>query len=214
MTCSKVEPRQAIIDAVRAVELALGVKSVGQIVKRYDDQLTNAVYDVWNRHSDAVDLARAHRAMLRDFAPQAFIEGMREGGIAEPDEEDLAEMSDEVATWLDGQLPHVGAFSKDTEAARDDKAARDSILARIVLWVNALRDLGAAGRAYANNNKKGTWILGRTEEHCTDCLRYSRLGPHRMSYWRKRKLPRARDLECHGFYCDCDIVDSTGASLL
>lgn len=207
-------PQQAVTEAVRAVELALGVKTVGQIVARYGDALTNTVYETLNRRADAIDQRRLHKAFMREFAPQVFLEGMREGGITEPDDEDMAEMEESVSDWLSTQLPHVNGFAADTQAARDDTDQRGAIIKRITLWVNAMRELGAQGRAYAHNNRKGIWILGPTE-HCRDCMRYSRLGPHRMSYWRKRKLPRDPDLECHGYNCKCNIIDpNTGESLL
>ena len=207
--------RQAVIDAIQQVSFALDIKTVGQVVKRYDDALTNAVHDTFNGNSDAVDQRRIHKDLLRRLAPEVFMEGMREGGLTDIDDEDMAEMNEAVADWLATQIPHVNGFAADTQAARGDKAAQSDILGRVVLWVNALRELGALGRAYAHNNQKGQWVLGSTREHCADCRRFARMKPHRMSWFRARKMPRSIDLECNGFDCRCDIVDpKTGLSLL
>ena len=191
------------------------VKTIGQIVKRYGDQLSNMVYDVFNGNSDPVDFRRAHKALLREVAPQVYSEGMNEGGIAEDaqDEEDKAAMSEAVDDWLGSQLSFVNDFSKAIGEARKDKEQRPAILDRVEMWVNSLRDFGSQGKAYANGNEKGTWILGDAE-HCKSCLRYAAMKPHRMSWWLARDLPRSSDLECGGFNCACDIVDSEGNSLL
>ena len=206
--------RDIVLSAMARVAEILEIKTVGQMVTQYRDQLTNVIYDTLNRHSDAADQRKAHKALLRQFAFKTVMEGIREIlSNAEIDDEDRESAQDIADEWLLTQLPHVNQFAKDTEAARGDPVAVRGILNRVTLWVDALRNLGALGRAYANNNKKGFWVLGPTE-HCGDCLRYSRLGPHRMSFWRARKLPRSPALECHGFHCQCDIVDGTGASLL
>lgn len=192
------------------------VKTIGQIVKMYDDQLTRMVYDTF-KSKDAVDMRRSHKALLRDVAEQAFIEGANEGGLSqdEMDEEDQAYMTEAVSDWLATQLPHVNGFAADTAAAGKDEALRPAIIDRVSMWVDALRDFGTRGKAYAQNNIKGQWVLGQTNEHCEDCARYAAMKPKRLSWFLERKMPRSPDLACHGFNCDCDIVNpKTGKSLL
>jgi hypothetical protein len=190
------------------------VKSIGQIVREYADQLTNLVHDTF-RTGDAIDQRRAHKALLRDLAPQVFVEGLREGDLAEDDMDgdDHNFMAEAVADWLAAQLPHVNSFATDSAAAKKDKDARPVILARVDLWVNALRDFGSMGKAYAQGNVKGKWQLGDTE-HCASCLGYAAMKPRRMSWWLEHDLPRSSELDCGGFNCQCDIVDSKGNSLL
>lgn len=207
---------QAAIDrATNYLTHRYSIKTIGQIVKRYDDQLTRLVHDTFRTH-DALDMRRAHKALLRDYAEQVFIEGMNEGGTNETDidDEDRSYIAEAIQDWLAGQLPHVNAFAAATALAID-AVLQAAILSRVEMWVNALRDFGSAGKAYAQANVKGQWVLGKTEEHCTDCLRYSQMKPHRLSWFLERKMPRSPDLACKGFHCDCDIIDpKTKASLL
>lgn len=199
---------------------AITVKSINQIVTQYSDQLTNAVYDVFNGHSDAVDMRRAHKAMLRNYAEEAYKEGLREGGIDadELDEEDQAQLDETVGDWLGGQLEHVNDFSKAIGEARKDKDLRPAIIDRIDQWVDSLRTLGDLGRAYALQNEKGQWTLGATEQHCETCLKLSGMKPHRVSWFTDRGyIPGengSETLECGGWKCDCAIVGKKGDRLL
>lgn len=192
-------------------------KTIGQVVTRYDDRLTNAVYDVWNSHSSAVDLRRAHKALLKQFAPMIYEEGMREGGIDEIDDEDQAAMDEAVGDWLSSQVEFVNSFAKDVDAARANKDERPKVVDRVALWVDSLRSLGDLGKAYALKNEKGTWIMGDTE-HCDTCLKLSKMKSHRVSWFVERGyIPRQNGsdtLECGGWKCDCSIVNKRGEQLL
>lgn len=198
--------------------LSASEKAIGQIVTTYTDQLTNAVYDVWNGHSDAIDFRRAHKAMLKQFAPRAFEEGMREGGITEIDEEDRAEMEEQVNDWLATQYPYVNDFAKAVGEARKAKDARPAILERVSMWADSLRSLGDMGRAYAMANEKVQWTLGETEEHCRTCLYLASLKPHRVSWFVSREyIPRqngSEKLECGGWLCDCSGKNAKGEIVL
>lgn len=196
----------------------IGLKTIGQVVTQYTDELTNAVYDVWNGHSDPIDLRRAHKAMLRSYAPQAYAEGMREGGVDEIDEEDQAALDEAVSDWLATQLPHVNDFAAAVGAAHKDKTQRPAIIDRVSMWADSLRSLGDMGRAYALANEKVQWTLGATEEHCTTCLYLAGLKPHRISWFIDRGyIPRQNGnehLECGGWQCDCSGKNKKGDTLL
>jgi hypothetical protein len=208
---------ETLIDQ-RLAALMVATKTISQVVSDYTDQLTNAVYDVWNGHSDAIDFRRAHKAMLREYAPRAFIEGMREGGTFEIDEEDRSEMEEQVSDWLATQLTHVNDFSKAVGEARKSKDQRPAILERVSMWADSLRSLGDMGRAYALANEKVQWTLGETEEHCDTCLRLSRMKPHRVSWFTSRGyIPRqngSTTLDCGGWLCDCSGKNKKGETVL
>jgi hypothetical protein len=216
------EARQSLAAAISTAAewlQAREVKTISQIVKRYGDQLSNAVYDVFNGGSDPVDFRRAHKALLRESAPDVYLEGMREGGIAEEDldDEDRAAMSEAVGDWLGSQLSFVNDFAKAIGEARKDKEQRDSILARVDQWIDSLRTLGDLGKAYATQNEKGSWIMGNTE-HCDTCLKLSKMKPHRLKWFIDRGyIPRENGsdtLDCHGFNCQCEIQNAKGEVLL
>lgn len=161
-------------------------KTIGQIINRYTDQLTNLVYDTF-KSGDAVDMRRSHKALLREMAPLAYIEGMREGGIDEPDNEDQQVIDEAASDWLAGQLEFVNAFAKDVADAKKNKDARPAILARIESWVSSLRNFGEAGKLYALGNVALTFDGDDGKESCEDCQRYKGQR-HRRNWWAERGL--------------------------
>lgn len=240
---SPVDPRSVLVTAIEAAALWLGkqqwmqieaarkearqrfvasagvaTKTISQVVTKYNDQLTNAVHDVWNGHSSAIDLRRAHKAMLKDFAPKVYEEGLREGSVDELDDEDQAVMDEAVGDWLGAQFEHINSFAKDVETAKGDKDLRPAILDRVAMWVDSLRSLGDLGKAYALKNERGQWVLGATEKHCDTCLKLSNMKPHRLSWFTERGyIPRQNGsgtLECGGWLCDCEIQNKKGDRLL
>ena len=56
-------------------------RTISQVVTTYRDQLTNFTHETLNGSMDAVDMRRAHTALVRQLGPQAYYEGLREGGI-------------------------------------------------------------------------------------------------------------------------------------
>lgn len=202
---------QAIEYAALWLEQRQGVtiKSIAQVVREYRDELTNIVYDVFNGRSDATDMRRAHKALLKSHAEPVYIEGMNEGGLKEEDfdEDDLAQIEEDVGDWLGKQIDEVNGFAKDTAAAAKDKDLRHAILDRLEMWVDSLRTLGDMGKAYALKSEKGEWRYGDTE-HCDTCLKLNG-KVHRVSWFLDRGyIPGengSETLDCKGFKCQCGI---------
>lgn len=191
------------------------LRTIGQVVITYRDQLTNFVYETLNGNMDDISMRRAHNALVRTLGPQAYYEGLREGGIppAEADAEDQAA----IRIWITEQLAHVNPFAADAVAARGDDAKRKRILARLDLWIESMRTIGNQGLMSAKKNKMGTWYLGGTEEHCRTCAALHRKR-HRLSWFSSRGLvprkPGNEALECRGYKCLCFISDDEGNRLV
>ncbi|MCR4308385.1 MAG: hypothetical protein NUV80_07590, partial [Candidatus Berkelbacteria bacterium] len=62
------------------------------------------------------------------------------------------------------------------------------------------------------NNPMLTWRLGQTEVHCTTCLELNGKKHKAQWYIDNDYIPRkpGANLECNGYNCDCDLVDSSG----
>ena len=190
-------------------------RTIAQVVNTYRDQLTNFVYETLNGSMDATDMRRAHIALVRTLGPNAYAEGLREGGV--PAEEMDAADKAAITEWVTGQLSHINGFASDTVAARGDDGKRSQILSRLALWIESMRVIGSQGLMSAQKNKMGTWKLGATERHCRTCngLHGKR---HRLSWYSSRGLiprqPGSEVLECKGYKCLCGIYDSEGNQLV
>jgi hypothetical protein len=156
------------------------------------------------------------RRLVKDAVADAYIEGLAEGGIP------ADEMSDDDALMIvelsQAQLDHVTDFVRAIREAKDDKAAqRDILNSRVPMWAASIESAGAQGLASAKANAMGTWKLGKTEEHCETCQKLNGQR-HRMKWFTSKgyipRQPGSETLACHGFNCDCQVVDDSGQRLM
>lgn len=196
-------------------------RTIAQVVRTYRDQLTNSVYETLNGRTDAMGMGRAHRDMIWRLGPDAYTEGLREGGV--PAEELDAEDRKAIREWINGQWAHVSKFASDTVAARNDDGKRKQILSRLDMWVESMRVIGNQGLMSAQKNRMGTWRLGPTEEHCI--TKNGRIGcanlhgkRHRLSWFLSRGIiprqPGSAILGCQGYQCLCEIRADDGTVLV
>lgn len=196
--------RAEVIVLINALEelldrrLGVTVKTIGQIITQYRDGLTSLVYETFNHRMDATDMRRDMKALIRELAPQALIEGWREGGLTENDVEDEDQQwADEgVADWIAEQVQYVNDFAKAAYDAGADRAARSDILDRVEMWVDAMRRLGELGTAYAVKADKAYWALGDRETHTPDCVRLSQGAPHRVQWFIDRGYAPPLHFDC------------------
>jgi hypothetical protein len=189
------------------LEVLLGVKTVRRYVIEYETELTAPIAGYFNGAGGLRSVRATFQRAIREYARPTYIEGITDGnGSADDfDEEDAAT----VEAWIAEQLLHVDGLVdavREAQQATDRTAAQQMIFDRVKLWVNALADLGGRGKLRAQEGALAYWVLGDTEEHCDDCLRYSRFKPRRLKRWLDDEaLPRARNLACNGYNCDCTL---------
>lgn len=197
----------AEVAALVAAYVAQAVKSVRSVAGDYEVALTEPIAAYFNGDGSTRAIRSAFQRAIREYAKDAYIEGIQEGKgeASDFDEQDQAV----VDAWIDEQLGYVDGLVEAVSGfkdAEDRTAFEQRIFDRVRFWVNALADLGGRGKLRAMEGEMAYWELGDTEEHCTDCLRYSRLQPRRVKKWMEAgTLPRSQDLECSGYNCDCTL---------
>lgn len=146
------------------------------------------------------------RRLIKDGVADAYIEGLKEGGIP------ADEMSDDDALMIvelsSNQLEYVTDFVRAIRDAKGDKQAQRDILDnRIDLWAASIEAAGMQGLASANANEMVTWKLGKTEEHCATCQKLNGQTHRRKWFADRNYFPRTpgADLECGGYNCDCSL---------
>src|SRR3990170_281816 len=194
---------------------ATPTRSIRNVTQEYSAQLTALINDALKKRKDAGEMARAHRALLREYAPRVYGEGLRAAGI-DIDEMDESDREN-IAGWVAEQVTHVRDFANAVVDARKDKAAQSNLVSRVEMWVESLNTLGNLARASAQSNASGTWTLGRTKEHCDTCngLNGKR---HRVKWFISRgyipRQPASQILQCSGYNCECRILSDDGRRLL
>jgi len=167
---------------------------VGSVITVYRDTLSNFVYDALNGRMSEVDFRRAHKALIRSIAPDAFMAGLRDGGATDEDAPSFVEDNrDMLATFITGQTSHVDGFAAAVADVRDEKDKRAaaferaSILKRIDLWVEAMRGIAEQAAVIAKGDPVLTLLGDDGLENCATCARYKGKR-HRRSWWAKRGL--------------------------
>lgn len=214
MTDPRAELRALLAQA--RVLMAGATKSVNEVLREYDATLTRFCFDVLNGNTSAVDFRREHKALLRALAPEAYAEGLREGGVSqdEMDDEDRAA----IAAWVSEQVAHVNDFAAWLAAGepRNSEDKRRQLADRVALWVQALENLGGLGRASAQKNMMCEWRVGDAE-HCDTCLELNGQR-HRLKWFTsKGYIPRevgSSTLDCGGYNCKCGLYSDSGARIL
>lgn len=209
--------------AARVVADALqrAIKSVRGVLGEYEVRFSEAVVAALNGQIDARELsARLRRAILRN-AEDAYVEGMKEGGIEDAEEQLDDQDQETITSWIQSQMSYLPNFIESVmQVAALPRGQRTeqqrAILQRVDYWVGALRDLAGMGKASAQRNMMVTWRYGDTD-HCDTCLRLNGQR-HRLRWFVERGyIPQEKGsatLECGGWRCRCELRDDRGKVVL
>lgn len=147
------------------------------------------------------------RALIRNYGRDAYRDGLTDGGMTEPgfDDDDVATINRLVAE----QSQYVTALGEVLFKGDGISPAQEE--ARPAMWYRkSIEPFYKAGVGSADRNGLYEWVLGRTEEHCKDCLRLNG-QKHRMKDWLRRNLiPQSDRLACGGWLCDCKLKKTNG----
>ena len=104
-------------------------------------------------------------------------------------------------------------YYKDIIDARVDGTLIDPLIARASLWANRWNDAySEALRAIGiENGSRMVWILGGTEEHCTQCAALNGLVAFAKEWEASGFHPQGAPnpmLECGGWQCDCSLIQT------
>ncbi len=125
-------------------------------------------------------------------------------------------LTDEVSAWLSERIGQErvnieNMFNRlKSEWEGLDPAAE--AVARANGYASTLNALYGEAKLRAMKNQKVTWILGETEVHCSTCAKLAG-KKHTIKYLLDNDyIPRKPDagMDCHGYNCDCRIVDKAG----
>jgi len=194
----------------------LGAPSVADIVEAemtetkdgYASAIHSAFYGLWCGALDREGFITMMRDIIDISMRRGWRAGMQEAGLqwedrTQDEENTLSAMV--LAEWqhVPGVADWILERDKNAGGLLRDLAYRES------LWANGYQQAYHKALQMARNDPKMKWILGATEQHCHDCLKYAG-KVKRASYWRQiGAYPQAPTLECKGIACDCrfEITD-------
>ena len=169
---------------------------------QFVDDFTAIVRNAPNESTLRVSL----RAALARQGEQAYVDGLREGGV-----EDSLDDYDRLAimVWLNDQNEFVSRFAREVANAQ---FSDEQIATRATMWANKSLDaIYQRALAIADTNGLYEWMLGKTEQHCKTCLALNGQRHRLKDYVNRGLMPRSSALDCGGWRCDCQLKRVKGS---
>ena len=172
----------------------------------YKSSLRAAMRALWMDVMSIQQFTDALMAAVDRGLNNAYQEGLKKAGLVpnEATPQEAALLYEEIFN----NVTRIADLAEFIQAQRDSGGTWASIENRLNMWAGRYGALRTRVEAQAAGDKKKQWILGRTEEHCRTC--YGVAGRvYRNSTWLQNDcIPRSQSLCCHGFHCDCSLVDT------
>ena len=174
--------------------------------------VSSAVRGVWSRALSSAQGTSALATAVQSYLREAWHAGAEKCGIL-PGELTDTEQS-ELLNFIFTQQAFAGRLMR--EVYRNRQTAGGDLgpfLSRVTLWVQRYHHAYQRGYQMACADKKLRWVLGETEEHCTDCSTAAG-RVHRASIWKKYGWePGSSRLSCRGYHCDCRFEETDEPAL-
>jgi hypothetical protein len=176
------------------------------------DEFVARLSDVFQRTHTGVRggrrLSNSIRALLRTYGTRAYEDGFAEAGI-----EREFNTSDRmhIQSWLADEGQFVTSLLQGEQALRRGLPP-DEARQRAEAWANkSLRALYQTALMSADGENMLTWVLDPFKENCRTCIQLNG-QVHSAQEWRDSGWePGVSWLECGGFRCGCEFVNTPGA---
>lgn len=170
----------------------------------YYNAIRSAVRGLWVGALDFDQFFQALESAIRLGVPQAWYEGAKECGITPAELTPEERLAMQAAIW--DEYNYIGGFASAIEAGSKGNGGKlGPLMTRAKLWVNRYKDITNRAKTMACGDQKLVWVLGKTEQHCSSCLKLTD-KVKRASQWERAGIrPQHPDLECGGWRCDCSL---------
>jgi len=207
----KLYPEEEYLPA-RGKSFQVGDPEIDTLLLEYDVELRLLFKEAVADHISKPAFEQRMSSSIQKFLERAFLTGV---GIAA-----IEELTSTMQATLSAKqnLSHEAVaglsydiFNLDRYMATDDGLSR--LMGRALMWETAVAEIFSLGllQKQSPTQIRYEWLLGNTTDHCSDCLRL-RGQVHTGAEWLASGWhPQGRNLACHGFYCDCRLVETTEA---
>lgn len=173
----------------------------------FEDSVEDLLLEAVAGNIDRRRFGNRLRNLVQVAIGKAFIDGLEDGGITEPQLTD--EDSDWIGDFFDEQRKYV--IELTNAIYKDDRVTEDEAKGKPAMWFNkSVVPAYHEGLASASKNGAFEWVLGKTEEHCRSCLKLDG-QVRRISFWQDNIMPQSGALACKGYRCDCRLQPSDRA---
>lgn len=171
------------------------------------NSLRSAIYGLWLGEFSLWNFVDIVVMTIDRSYTRAWYESMAECGLtpSEMTDDERERLNTEVAN----DIQYAVTFGNDImNNSKRAKGKLGPLMQRAEMWFSRYTYVRDLARTYACGDQKLRWVWNPRKEHCSDCARLNG-RVYRASVWRKYDLsPRSRDLECRGFHCGCQFIQT------
>jgi hypothetical protein len=170
----------------------------------YQRAINGAVRGLWNGAYTPEYFADVMRLAIRKYLTEAWTEGAASVGIAK--DEITNEEGAALQSFISSEIGFIAGFRDAIKAgSKANGGGLAPLQSRAALWANRYQEVFNRALMMAKGNTKLEWVLGPTEEHCSDCGRLAGKVKRVGTWWSYPLSPQSHDLACKGFNCKCRL---------
>lgn len=175
----------------------------------FEFELRASVRGLWAGEYTAAEFQGNMLLVLDVGYRGAWMSGATDFGINSESELTDAELN-ALNTLIFEAYGHVAGLAEFVqEHSRANGGLLGDCVARLPLWYSRYDQAVNQGRVMAGQDQKLMWVLGRTEQSCSSCLKLAG-QVRRGSFWYEHdvlpRVPNSPVLACGGWRCDCSLV--------
>lgn len=189
------------------LDVLAGLAAATKTEAHYSRVLNKLVTDLYSGDITESDFVNSQADLIAQQLRRAFNEGMRSNGL-DP-KEITPEWEQAYQDIVTAEYDYVDRFAADIAQARRDNKPIDQFRYRASLWAGRYTDVANQAKIITGeDNQNYVWRYGDTVDHCDTCAEQAD-KVRTAAEWRALRdegiYPQSRELECHGYNCQCKI---------
>lgn len=187
----------------RQTILGLKKKQIDDDVTEYEELLQELAEDALNDRISQAEFLDEAGILVAQQVLLAFLEG------SEKTTNQLTDRDREVIDLqTDENLDALPQFYNDILGFEGNEEPEVNIENRVRMWGNSIFGVFTLGILHGiREGQHMAWVLGATD-HCDTCLDLSTIVATRAEWRDSGWHTQSRELDCHGYRCQCRIVET------
>ena len=174
------------------------------LVTDYTAQIDEATTAAVNGETDKKTFKRTMEAIIAALLLAAFLRGSKTASAQDLTRGQRLKLNAMITISTEA----AGSFADDIYSGKyaQENLGQDGIDNRIPLWAGTLAGVYAMGQVSRVDNPRLQWQVGPTE-HCSDCAGFNGQIKTAAAWNSGGLLPQSSGLQCHGYRCQCRLVE-------
>lgn len=174
------------------------------LISDYTDQIDEAATAAVNGETDKSTFKRTMEAIVAALLLAAFLRGSKTANAQDLTPAQRRQLNATITISQDA----ASGFADDIYSGKysADNLGEQGLANRLPLWAGTLAGVYALGQVNRADNPRLQWQVGPTE-HCSDCANFNGQIKTASEWQQGGLLPQSSGLQCHGYRCQCRLVE-------